>query len=41
MSSDPLGYMFVFDDDPWWKRMYARLRGWPVWHQMGYIDSEE
>lgn len=32
---------FIFDDDPWWKRMYARLRGWPLWHQLGYIDRDE
>lgn len=23
--------------DPWWGRLYARLRGWPLWHQVGYF----
>jgi hypothetical protein len=31
----------VFYTDPWWKRLYARLRGWPLWHQMGYLTDNE
>lgn len=27
----------AFYTDPWWKRLIARLRGEPLWHQMGAL----
>ena len=29
----------VFYTDLWVRRFYARLRGWPLWHRVGYIED--
>lgn len=32
----------VFYTDPWWKRLFARLRGEPLWHKMGaFVEDEQ
>jgi hypothetical protein len=30
----------VLYTDPWRKRLYARLRGEPLWHDLGYVVDE-
>jgi hypothetical protein len=30
----------VLYTDPWWKRLYARLRDQPLWHQTGYMTDD-
>lgn len=30
----------VLYTDPWWRRLYSRLRGWPLWHDLGYVVDE-
>jgi hypothetical protein len=32
--------MIVFDDDPWWKKLWAKLTGQPVWKTLGHTDDE-
>lgn len=30
----------VFYTDPWWKRMWSRLRGEPLWYQTGWLSDD-
>ena len=27
--------------DAWWRRAWARIRGVPIWYEMGYVLGEE
>jgi hypothetical protein len=29
----------VLYTDPWWRRLYAHLRRWPLWHATGYMTG--
>lgn len=31
----------TFYDDPWPKRLWARLRGEPLWHRVGAMQEDD
>lgn len=30
----------TFYSDPWWKRLWARVRRQPLWHKMGALTDD-